>query len=330
MKKIAVITTGGTIGSSTQAGIIDVSQREHPMVGRALAGCGYDLFSPLNLLSENARPDTWNQIARAILSLDWADYCGIIVMHGTDTLCYTGAALSYLLSHIPIPVVLVSAAYEPDDPRSNALTNMQGAADFIRTGGLRGVFAAYSNGGRCQIHLASRLEEITATGAQLHSYDGAALGEINGRTFIPFSAPLNPTPEALNRVRKPIFSAHTKFEHPVALIQAYPGIRYSAIHPTGCRAVLHRLYHSGTGPVVEPDGLTAFIRRCARAGIPSYFTPAHRGDQYSTTQAIVEAGAIPLPGVSTPAAYVKLIYFYNTPGIAPELITQDLCFETVE
>lgn len=330
MKKIAVITTGGTIGSTTQGGTIHVSQHQNPVIGRALDGLEYKVFSPLNILSENARPDTWNQIAQAVLSLRWEDCAGIIIMHGTDTLCYTGAALSYLMKHIPIPVVLVSAAYEPDDPRSNALINMQGAADFIRTGGLRGVFAAYSNGGDCEIHLAARLEEITAWGAQLHSYGGAPLGHIAGHVFIPNRSPLNPTAASLNQIRQPVFSAETEFRNAVALMKTFPGICYGQIDLTGCRAVLHSLYHSGTGPVSGEDSLTDLIRRCAEAGIPSYFTPAHRGDQYSTTRAIMAAGAIPLPAVSTPAAYVKLAYYYNTPGAAPELITQDLGFEILE
>lgn len=330
MKKIVVITTGGTIGSATQGGTINVSQRKNPVIDRALKGIEYKVLSPLNMLSENARPETWNLIAQTVLSLCWDDCAGIIIMHGTDTLCYTGAALSYLLSHIPIPVVLVSAAYEPNDPRSNALINMQGAVDFIRTGGLRGVFAAYSNGGDCEIHLAARLEEITAWGAQLHSYGGAPLGHITGHVFIPNRSPLNPAAASLNQIRQTVFSAETKFRNAVALIKAFPGIRYGQIDLTGCRAVLHSLYHSGTGPVSGEDSLTDLIRRCAEAGIPSYFTPAHRGDQYSTTRAIMAAGAIPLPTVSTPAAYVKLVYYYNTPGASPELITQDLGFEILE
>lgn len=330
MKKIAIITTGGTIGSSTQGGTINVSQRRNPVIDRALGGIEYEVFSPLNILSENARPDTWNRIAKAVLSLRQEDYTGIIILHGTDTLCYTGAALAYLLSHLPIPVVLVSAAYEPNDTRSNAFINMQGAVAFIRTGGLRGVFAAYSNGGDCEIHLAARLEEITAWGAQLHSYGGAPLGHITGHVFIPNRSPLNPTTASLNQIRQPVFSAETEFRNAVALMKTFPGICYGQIDLAGYRAVLHSLYHSGTGPVSSTDSLTDLIHRCAEAGIPSYFTPAHRGDQYSTTRAIIAAGGIPLPAISTPAAYVKLSYYYNTPGAASELITQDLGFEILE
>lgn len=328
MKKIAVVTTGGTIGSCTEGGVIRVSKQRNPVLGRALSGVEYDVFSPINILSENANPQTWNRIAQFILDLPWTQYSGIILMHGTDTLCYTGAALAYLLSHTPIPIVLVSAAYEPDDPRSNASVNLQGAADFIRTGGLRGVFAAYSNGGPCLIHLAARLDEITAFGAQLHTCGGDALGKIEGRSFIP-AIPRSAMMQ-FNQPRTPVFSADTPLRNHVALIQTYPGIRYGTIDPTGYSAILHSLYHSGTGCVEGADSLAAFILRCTGLGIHSYFTPAHPGDQYSTTREIIDAGGIPLPAISTPAAYVKLVYFYNTPGASAEILTQDLGFETIE
>ncbi len=331
MKKLAVVTTGGTIGSSAEGGIIRVSERENPAVTRAMAGREYDVFSPINILSENALPATWDRIARAVRALDWEEYAGILVTHGTDTLCYTGAALAYTLGDVPIPIVLVSAAYEPDDPRSNAFANIQGAVDFIRTGGLRGVFAAYQNGGEpCKIHLAARLEEVTACGARLDSYGGAPLGTIQAHQFIPEQVPANPSAEALNQRRKPAFPTGIAFDRSVALIKAYPGIDYGALDPTGYAAVLHILYHSGTGRTEGAGSLPECIRRCAGMGIPSYFTPAHRGDRYSTTQQLIDAGAIPMPGISTAAAYVKLVYGCNTPGAPADLPTRDLCFETVE
>ena len=331
MKKIAVITTGGTIGSSTDNGIIRVSERENPAISRALAGQEYEVFSPINILSENARPETWDRIARAVRTLHWEEYSGILITHGTDTLCYTGAAIAYTLSDTPIPIVLVSAAYEPDDPRSNAQINVQGAVDFIRTGGLRGVFAAYANDGDpCRIHLAARLEEITACGACLHSYGGAPLGTISDHRFIPKLTPQNPTAQELNQSRKPAFPTEIAFDRRVALIKTYPGIDYNTFDLTGCAAVLHCLYHSGTGQTEGRGSLTEFIRRCSAQGIPSYFTPAHRGARYSTTQQLIAAGAVPLPGVSAAAAYVKLVYCCNTPNAAADLPLRDICFETIE
>lgn len=329
MKKIAVITTGGTIGSSTQGGVIQVSGRRHPMIGQVLEGLTYDLFSPLSLLSENAVPETWNRIVRFLRSLNTGDYSGLIVMHGTDTLCYTAAAAAYLMCDTPIPIVLVSAAYEPDDPRSNARINLQGAADFIRTGGVRGVFAAYSNGAECEIHLASRLEEISDYGARLRSWGAGLLGTIQNRRFQPARG-AEALLQAAAQAAPPLFSPNTPLTGDVLLIKAYPGLNYSRIDPRGSRAILHALYHSGTGRTHGEHSLMDFIRQCTRLGIPSYFTPAHRGDPYLTTRQVMDAGAIPLTGIGTPAAYVKLVYFYHTPGLSPDLLRQSLCLDVLE
>ena len=77
----------------------------------------------LNILSENMKPEYWVKTARAIADEinDGAD--GVVVAHGTDTMHYTSAALSFMLDS-PVPVVVTGAQRSSDRPSSDAFMNL--------------------------------------------------------------------------------------------------------------------------------------------------------------------------------------------------------------
>ncbi len=52
---------------------------------------------------------------------------GVVVAHGTDTMAYTSAALSFALQNLPVPVIVVGAQRSSDRPSSDAATNLIGA-----------------------------------------------------------------------------------------------------------------------------------------------------------------------------------------------------------
>ena len=81
--------------------------------------------------SENIRPEHWTLMARKIAeNVLSGKYDGIVLSHGTDTMHYTSAALSFALQNLPIPVVLVGAQRSSDRPSSDASTNLIGACTF--------------------------------------------------------------------------------------------------------------------------------------------------------------------------------------------------------
>jgi glutamyl-tRNA(Gln) amidotransferase subunit D len=98
-----------------------------------------------NLLSGNLNFSHYNLMAEAVAeALKGKSVKGIILTHGTDTLHYTAAALSFSLGGVPVPVVLVGAQRSSDRPSSDAALNLLSAALFISKSGehgLRGVFA---------------------------------------------------------------------------------------------------------------------------------------------------------------------------------------------
>ncbi|NDB32323.1 MAG: Glu-tRNA(Gln) amidotransferase GatDE subunit D, partial [Nitrososphaeria archaeon] len=95
--------------------------------------------------SENITPEHWLKIAQKLDSLAKSDYKGILVAHGTDTMQYTAAFLSFALSGFPKPIVLVGSQRSSDRPSSDAALNLIGAAKFIVRSNMNGVFVAMHN-----------------------------------------------------------------------------------------------------------------------------------------------------------------------------------------
>ena len=125
MKKILLIGTGGTIASEMgESGLRPELTSEQllrylPDIGRI---CQVDCVQLLNLDSTNMAPGHWLEIAAAIRQR-YDEYDGFVVAHGTDTMAYTAAALSYLIQDSPRPIVLTGAQrpidYETTDSKQN-------------------------------------------------------------------------------------------------------------------------------------------------------------------------------------------------------------------
>jgi len=125
MRKILLIGTGGTIASEMgDNGLAPELTSEQllrylPDIGKI---CEVACIQLLNLDSTNMTPDHWLTIARAIRE-NYDDYDGFVVAHGTDTMAYTAAAISYLIQNSPKPIVLTGAQrpinYETTDSKQN-------------------------------------------------------------------------------------------------------------------------------------------------------------------------------------------------------------------
>ena len=111
MKKILMLGTGGTIASElTPDGLspeLTPAQllRFVPAVSRL---CQVDCLSLFNLDSTNITPAHWLRTAAAIRE-HYEDYDGFVISHGTDTMAYTAAALSYLVQGADKPIMLTGA-----------------------------------------------------------------------------------------------------------------------------------------------------------------------------------------------------------------------------
>lgn len=111
MKNILMIGTGGTIASEmTPEGLTpELDPRQLlSFIPRIADLCHVDCRQLYNLDSTNLRPENWLGVARCIRE-NYHRYDGFVISHGTDTMAYTAAALSYLVQGSPKPIVLTGA-----------------------------------------------------------------------------------------------------------------------------------------------------------------------------------------------------------------------------
>ena len=135
MKKILMIGTGGTIASTqtefglapglTPADILSYI----PAVRQV---CEVDSIQVCNLDSTNVTPEHWRMLARSVEER-YGAYDGFVICHGTDTLAYTAAALSYMIRNSSKPIVITGAQkpiqMDVTDARTNLLDSFIYAAD---------------------------------------------------------------------------------------------------------------------------------------------------------------------------------------------------------
>ena len=106
-----MIGTGGTIASeASPSGLTPELTTEQLLafLPGVAAFCHVDCLQLYSLDSTNIRPEHWLGIAAAIRDR-YDDYDGFVIAHGTDTMAYTAAALSYLVQGSPKPIVLPGA-----------------------------------------------------------------------------------------------------------------------------------------------------------------------------------------------------------------------------
>lgn len=121
-----MIATGGTIASKeTENGLTPA------MTGEELAAsvpgikdkCEITVMQLMNIDSTNMRPRLWQLMSDTIIE-HYNDHDGFVILHGTDTMAYTAAALSYLIQDSPKPIVLTGSQKPMGNPYTDAKINL--------------------------------------------------------------------------------------------------------------------------------------------------------------------------------------------------------------
>lgn len=147
MKKVLLLTTGGTISSrpGDQGLAPDIKSDDIlallPELQNQFTVESKDI---LNLDSSNIQPEEWQLIASEVAT-SLPDYDGIIITHGTDTMAYTASALSFMLRNLNKPVVLTGAQIPIEQMFTDAKRNLQAAFAAVDSGIPRVMIAFYDN-----------------------------------------------------------------------------------------------------------------------------------------------------------------------------------------
>ena len=132
MKKILLIATGGTIASRhTEKGLSpQISGKELlGYIPEAKDFSRIDVIQPFSLDSTNVHYRQW-LILTELIREHYESYDGFVICHGTDTMAYTAAALSYLVQHSSKPIVITGAQRTIDLPDTDARTNLMDSVRF--------------------------------------------------------------------------------------------------------------------------------------------------------------------------------------------------------
>lgn len=129
MKNILLIATGGTIASSqSDNGLtpaVDIN-RLVSYVPKINHICNLDCISIMNVDSSNMSPQLMAAIADSIAD-NYSRYDGFVVTHGTDTMAYTAAGLSYMISNLTKPVILTGSQLPIEADNTDAINNLYDA-----------------------------------------------------------------------------------------------------------------------------------------------------------------------------------------------------------
>lgn len=140
MKKILMIGTGGTIASKITSGGLDpqlTSDEILEYIPSISSVCKVDTIQICNIDSTNISPDIWIMLVETIRR-NYDVYDGFVVCHGTDTMAYTAAAMSYMIQNSPKPIIITGAQkpihMEVTDSKTNLFDSFLYASSDLASG----------------------------------------------------------------------------------------------------------------------------------------------------------------------------------------------------
>lgn len=317
LPKVAIVSTGGTIASRVdyRTGAV------HPALTAAdLASVVPELSSIAEInahilfseYSENIGPTHWKGMAEEVAKRIASGAEGVVISHGTDTLHYSAAALSFALSSLPVPVVLVGAQRSSDRPSSDSASNLTGAVALAAKANLATVCVAMHKDLSDHIIVAHQGTRVR----KCHSSRRDAFRSINSNPLATFDLKtakietMNEDVPHRDKTRKLVLKSH--FDQHISLLKFYPGFNPATIDAAvknGARGIV--LEGTGLGhvsrQVFDP------LRRAVKQDIPVFMTSQTiwgRVDMnvYNTGRDLINLGVTPLEDMISETAVVKLMW----------------------
>ncbi|WP_026911815.1 asparaginase [Patulibacter minatonensis] len=353
--RLGLVLTGGTIGSTNPGDADVVKLVRGPnaggmpgWLGGPLAAFGAHQLSierPVELHSEEARPADWEAIATSCRKLASRGVDAICILHGSDTMAYAAAALSFALADLDMPIVLTGSNLPPDAPESDARNNVRNALSALRMlpAGVYIVFGGDADGDAL-VHLGTRVRKERASGRAFVSPNGGAVavverGRLRRLVPWPLPQPLGPRPTAVSgangtapAVRSGAamgFTSHpavARFDPRVLELRVHPGLPVAALEAAvdagGLRGLVVELYPCATGPTGTDDSSLSRLAEhvTARGGVvvgTVAAAPDTAGSYYPSLPTLTASGIGFLPGVLTSTATVKLMWALEVTGGDP-------------
>ncbi len=298
--KIALVATGGTIGSRKNSdGVIKLSSAATDQIASIIgADC---VFDSLTVHSEKIGFSDLNELRNITSKALATEPDGIVISHGTDTLAFTSSYLAYAFCDTKVPIVICSADLPLNEPESNGFDILNSAKTFLNYA-KPGVYVIFKNAGFTPtVHHGARLLPAHLHEHMYYSIGGDCVfkntGLVSGMDF-------------------------SLQNHKVLCIMPYVGLDYSCYNLDGYSAVVQTAYHSGT---VNAADFNAFAAK--HPDVPMFMTAGRK--KYDGQRFV--SNIIQCHGITQPALYIKLqIGLQNKVKDLATFINKDACGEIVD
>ena len=299
-QRVRVLYTGGTIGMQASASGLAPASGFEARMSEHLASqpqlqvpqWSFREMSPL-IDSANMTPAYWLRLRAAIIEAVDKDGCdGVLVLHGTDTLAYSAAAMCFQLLGLPAPVLFTGSMLPAGVPDSDAWENVSGALQALGQGQPHGV----------QLYFHGKLMAPTRC-AKVRSFGRNPFVTLtrNGGGARAISLPAE------------LAYSHPKHEASVGVLPLVPGIgaaQLDALLNSGIEALVLECFGSGTGPSDNPDFLASLQRAQENGIVVVAITQCHEGgvelDVYEAGSRLRGAGVLSGGGMTREAVFGKL------------------------
>ncbi len=317
---ISIISTGGTISSRLDSKTGGVKWLMKPEQVFALSPKLLetvrinDIETPFMVASENMSPENWIDLAKlAAKLLNKKENKGIIITHGTDTLHYTAAALSFMLKNLNKPVVLTYAQRSTDRGSTDTVLNLSSAAAMAISNIAEVTLVGHAsiNDNFCYALRGAKVRKMhTSRRDTFRPINDTPLAKIDESGNIEVL-----TKEFNKRDENKEVIADTAFEEKIALIKYYPGANFDIIdfyRENGYKGIV--IEATGLGHVGTEEAKYNWIpslKKAIESGMIICFAPQTlygRLDPYvySPGRELMKLGVIFLNDLLPETAYVKL------------------------
>ncbi len=334
---VVIMSTGGTIASRvdyrTGAVRSAISASDlYGVVPELSDVAKVDTEIVFSLYSENITQHHWRELAETVAKRIETGVDGVVIAHGTDTMAYTSAALSFALQNLPVPVIVVGAQRSSDRPSSDAATNLIGA---VKAAGE----APFAEVGLAMHETVSDIAVVVHRGTKVRkchtsrrdtfkSINGFPIAKIKDQQVTMLTSTFQPRDPTKKLLLKPNFSER------VALIKFHPGLDPAVIDwyvERGIKGIL--LEGSGLGHVskfcfdsvknaVAKGVLVALASQCIWGRVNM--------NVYDTGRDLLSFGVIPTEDMFPETALVKLMWSLgqtNDPEEAIKLFKSNIAGE---
>ncbi len=338
LSNIMLLGTGGTVASrldyTTGAVIPSFTPGElFSSVPELAEICNLECEIVFEILSENMKPEYWQQLALKIEKAATSGIDGIVIGHGTDTMGYTSAALSFMLRDLSIPIVLVGSQRSSDRPSSDAALNLINATT-VATSDIAEVVVSMlgsSSHDYGLIHRGTLVRKMhSSVRNTFRTIDDIPLGMIRNRKIKMFTS-------NYSKRTKSETKALTNFEKKVALIYSYPGMENDLIDfyiDNGYKGIVF----AGTGLGHVSTAIYDSIERAIQQNITILMTTQTLHgfvgmNVYSTGRELQNIGVIPGKNILPEVGYVKLGWVLgqtNDPQEIKEMLLKNIAGEFID